>query len=215
MVKYVRMDTQSFEGNTSVQAEHENRSTKKPRRCILPAPSAIYPVCFGLTAEKYVVPFEKNINSYRSFLELKVYLNALKLAEEQVVFKEEVLGEGYFPEDDSDEFDKEFPGVGKSRTRMSTFRQMLTAECEMEIHMKPREVLTAPYRFICDYAELGPTYLKVAKQQMNLAKIAMLEFYKNQGHTNNDDNSDGLISSHLPIETKTKWVRGKSGGRNG
>jgi hypothetical protein len=26
MVKYVRMDTMSFEGNTSAQAEHENRS---------------------------------------------------------------------------------------------------------------------------------------------------------------------------------------------
>jgi hypothetical protein len=28
MVKYVRMDTQSFEGNTSAQAEHENRPMK-------------------------------------------------------------------------------------------------------------------------------------------------------------------------------------------
>jgi hypothetical protein len=84
-------------------------------------------------------------------LELKVYLNFLKPAEE------EVFGEGYFLEDEfDDEFDKEFPGVGKAKTRMSTFKQMLTAECEMEIPMKPREVLTEPYRFICDYAELGP-----------------------------------------------------------
>jgi hypothetical protein len=76
----------------------------------------------------------------------------------------------------------------------------------MGIPMKPREVLTEPYRFICDYAELGPEYLKVAKEQMNLVKIAMLEFHKKHVKTNNDENSDGLISSHLPIETKTKWV---------
>jgi hypothetical protein len=57
----------------------------------------------------------------------------------------------------------------------------------------------------------------VAKQQMkmNLAKIAIFEFHKKQGKINNDENSDGLISSQLSIETKTKWVRGKSGGRNG
>jgi hypothetical protein len=78
-------------------------------------------------------------------LELKVYLNALKPAEEQFVFEEEVFGEGYFPEDYyDDEFDKDFPGVGKAKTRMSTFRQMLTAECEIEIPVTPREVLTDP-----------------------------------------------------------------------
>jgi hypothetical protein len=40
---------------------------------------------------------------YRSFLELKVYVNALKPDEQQVVFKEEVSDEGYFPEDDSED----------------------------------------------------------------------------------------------------------------
>jgi hypothetical protein len=105
--------------------------------------------------------------------------------------------------------------VGKTKTRMSTFNQMCTAECDMEIPMKPREVLIEPYRFICDYSELGPEYLKVAKEKMNLVKIAMLEFHKKKVKTKNDDNSDGLISRNLPIETKTKWVRGKSCGRNG
>jgi hypothetical protein len=50
---------------------------------------------------------------------------------------------------------------------------------------------------------------------MNLAKITMLEFHKKQVKTNNDNNSNELISSNLPIETKKKWVRRKSGGRNG
>jgi hypothetical protein len=49
---------------------------------------------------------------------------------------------------------------------------------------------------------------------MNLVKIAMLEFHKKKVKMKINDNSDGLVSSHLPIETKTKWVRGKSGGRN-
>jgi hypothetical protein len=50
---------------------------------------------------------------------------------------------------------------------MSSFRQILTAECEMEmeIPMKRREVLPEPYRFICDYDELGPAYLELAKAQ--------------------------------------------------
>jgi hypothetical protein len=70
-------------------------------------------------------------------------VNALKPAEKQVVFEEEVFGEGYFPENDSkDEFNKEFPGLGKAKTRMYTFKKMLTAECEMEMPMKPHEVLT-------------------------------------------------------------------------
>jgi hypothetical protein len=153
---------------------------------------------------------------YRSFLELKVYVNALKPAEQQVVFEEEVFGEGYFPEDDSeDEFGKEYSGAGKEKRRMSTFKHMLTAKCEMEIPMKPPEVITKPYRFICDYAELGPEYLKLAKEQMNLVKIAILEFHKKKVKMNINDNSDGLVSSHLPIETKIKWVGGKSGSRNG
>jgi hypothetical protein len=43
-------------------------------------------------------------------------VNALKPAEQQVVFEEEVLGEGYFSEDDSeDEFDKELPDVGEAK----------------------------------------------------------------------------------------------------
>jgi hypothetical protein len=77
--------------------------------------------------------------------------------------------------------------VGKTKKRMSTFRKMITAEC-MEIPMKPREVLTEPYCFIFDYAELGPEYLKVVKEQMNLAKKSMLELHKKQGKTNTDDN---------------------------
>jgi hypothetical protein len=61
-------------------------------------------------------PFDKHGHSYRSFLELKVYLNALKPAEDQVIFEEEVFGQGYFPEDDShDEFDKEFLDVRKAK----------------------------------------------------------------------------------------------------
>jgi hypothetical protein len=116
---------------------------KNPCRCIRPVPSVTYPVCFGYAAENYVVPYEKDDHSYRSFLELKVYVNALKPAKEQVVFEEEVFGEGYFPEDDSeDEFDKEFRGVGKAKTRMSTFKQIITVECEMDFPMKPHEVLT-------------------------------------------------------------------------
>jgi hypothetical protein len=112
-------------------------------------------------------------------MEQKVYANALKPAKHQVVLEEEVFREGYFPEDDSeDELDKEFLGMGKSNTRMSTFQQMLTAECEMDIPMKPRAVPIKPYRFICDYAKVGPEYFKLAKQQMNLVKIAMLEFHK-------------------------------------
>jgi hypothetical protein len=39
------------------------------------------------------VPFEKHNHSYQNFLELGVYLNALKPAEEQVIFEEEVFGE--------------------------------------------------------------------------------------------------------------------------
>jgi hypothetical protein len=50
---------------------------------------------------------------------------------------------------------------------------------------------------------------------MNLVEIAMPDFHKKKVKTNINDNSDGLLSGHLPIETKTKWVRGKSGGRNG
>jgi hypothetical protein len=46
----------------------------------------------------------------------------------------------------------------------------------------------------------------VAKEQINLVKIAMLDFHKEQVKTNDDENSDGLISSHLPIETKEKLV---------
>jgi hypothetical protein len=80
---------------------------------------------------------------------------------------------------------------------MSTSRQMVTAECTMKIAMKPREVLIEPYCFICDYAELGLDYLKMANQQINLAKIIMLEFHKKQGNTNNDANSDELISINL------------------
>jgi hypothetical protein len=87
---------------------------------------------------------------------------------------------------------------------MSTFKQILTAECEMDIPVKPHEVLTEPYHFICDYAKLGPEYLKLDKQQMNLVKIMMLELHKKQVKTNINDNSDGLVSSHLPIEMKTK-----------
>jgi hypothetical protein len=42
---------------------------------------------------------------------------ALKPAEQQVVFEEEVFGEGYFPQDDSeDKLDKEYSGVGKAST---------------------------------------------------------------------------------------------------
>jgi hypothetical protein len=60
---------------------------KKPCRCIRPASSATYPWGGGGGAEeKYVVPFEKHGHFYRSFLELKVYVNALKPAEQQVVF---------------------------------------------------------------------------------------------------------------------------------
>jgi hypothetical protein len=58
---------------------------KKPCRCIRPASSATYPV-LGDAEEEYAVPFEKHNHSYRSFLELKAYVNALKPAEEQVVF---------------------------------------------------------------------------------------------------------------------------------
>jgi hypothetical protein len=76
-------------------------------------------------------------------------------------FGKNFFGEGYSPQDDSDdEVDNEFPGVRKAKTRISSFRQMLTAVCEMEIPMKPREVLTEPSRFIFDYAELGPEYMK-------------------------------------------------------
>jgi hypothetical protein len=70
------------------------KGKNKPCRCIWPSPSATYHVCFGDAAEKYFVPFEKHDHSYRRFLELKVYVNALKPAEEQVVFEEEVFGEG-------------------------------------------------------------------------------------------------------------------------
>jgi hypothetical protein len=98
---------------------------------------------------------------------------------------------------------------------MSTYKQMLTVECDIEIPMKPCEVLTEPYCLICDYAEVGPEYLKLAKQQMNLVKIVMLEFHKKKVNTNINDKSDGLVSSHLPIETKKKWIQRKSGGRNG
>jgi hypothetical protein len=87
--------------------------------------------------------------------------------------------------------------VGKAKKRMFTFKQMITAECEMDVPMKPSEVLTEPYRFICDYAELGPEYLKLAKQKINLMKIVMLEFHKKQVKTNIDDNSDLLVSSHF------------------
>jgi hypothetical protein len=59
---------------------------RKPRRCIHPSHSATYPVYVGHAADKYVVPFENHDQSYWSFLVLKVYLNALKLVEEQVVF---------------------------------------------------------------------------------------------------------------------------------
>jgi hypothetical protein len=97
--------------------------------------------------------------------------------------------------------------VGKARTRMSSFKQMLTAECEMEIPMKRSEVLTEPYRFICVFAESGPEYLRLAKQQMNLLKIAMLEFHKKKVKTNINDISDGLVSSHLPIGTKKMGLR--------
>jgi hypothetical protein len=69
----------------------------------------------GEAEEKYFVHYEKHEHSYRSFLELKVYVNALKPAEQQIFFEEEVFGEGCFPEDDSeDEFDKEFPVLGKT-----------------------------------------------------------------------------------------------------
>jgi hypothetical protein len=44
--------------------------------------------------------------------------------------------------------------------------------------------------------------LKWDKQQMNLVKIAILEFHKKKVKMNINDNSDGLVSSHLPIETK-------------
>jgi hypothetical protein len=74
---------------------------------------------------------------------------------------------------------------------MSTLKQILTAECEMDIPVNPREVLTEPYRCICDYAELGPEYLKLAKKQMDLVKIVMLKFHKNQVKTNINDSSDG------------------------
>jgi hypothetical protein len=50
-------------------------------------------------------------------LELKFYVNSLKPSEEQVNFKDEVFGEVFPPQDDSDgEADNDFPGVGNSNT---------------------------------------------------------------------------------------------------
>jgi hypothetical protein len=130
------------------------KSKRNACRCPCPSPSLTYPGCIGNLEEKHFVPFEKHDNYYLSFLELKVYVNSLKPAEEQVVFEDEGFVKDP-PQDDYDgEADNALLGVRHASTRMSSFRQMFTAECEMEIPMKPREVLTEPYRFICDYAEL-------------------------------------------------------------
>jgi hypothetical protein len=151
---------------------------RKACRCVRPTHCETYPVFNRHADEKYGVPFENYYNYYRSFGELKVYVNSLKLPQEQVVFEDEVFGEGFVSHDDYDaEVDNDFPDVGNASTIMSSYRQMLIAECEMEIPMKPYEVLTEPYHFICDYAELGPEYLEYPKAQMDLVKIAMLEFH--------------------------------------
>jgi hypothetical protein len=46
------------------------------------------------------------------------------------VFEDEVFGEGLFPQDNSDESDNAIV-VGSVNTTMSSFRQIITAECEM------------------------------------------------------------------------------------
>jgi hypothetical protein len=52
---------------------------------------------------------------------------------------------------------------------------------------------------------LGPECLELAKAQMQIMKIAMVEFHKRKWTMKTNDSGD-IVSSNLRIEMNQKWV---------
>jgi hypothetical protein len=96
--------------------------------------------------------------------------------------------------------------VGKAKIRISLFKQMLTVQCEIDVPMKPREALAEPCRLICDSAKFGTIIFEIGEAANELGENCDARVSQKSSKNNIYDSSDGLVSSHLPIGTKTKWV---------